>query len=494
MPPSDSPQLSDEEFRKISTWVKFGPFGIDPKNLDPGPTTVRRLNRQEYGNTIRALMGVPFDEKLLFPPDDSGYGFDNVADALMVSPILLDKYLQAAETVVDRAVPKATKIVPRKDFNGSDFEAKGSHRSGRSIDGKKSTTVAREFEIDSPGKYNVQISTKQHGSFEFDPARYTVTCRIDDEEAFSVELGWDENKLTIYDAVKDWALGKHAIVFDVNPVKPEKDPGQDEELEERDSGTHVHFEIHSVSIEGPIGTEERVHPPNYERFFSRDAPPDAPDERRQYAADVLRQFTKKAFRGQVAQETVDRLVAIAEAVYSQPDQTFETGIGRAIVAVLASPRFLFSNRKYRNRATRRRTTPWSTKWDWLHVCHIFCGRQMPDDELFRLAEEGKLRSNLLEQVDRMLADPRADAFVTNFVGQWLRTRDISNVDVDPAVVLGFAEELEELRDWFRSRFRRGSRRRDREVSPESQAKIDRYREIRRILDRVDDDLKPRDAT
>ena len=113
MPPADYGKLSDEEEDKITDWVKSGPFGINPD--DPGPITVRRLNRQEYGNTIRTLMGVRFDEKIFFPPDDSGHGFDNLADALMVSPLLMEKYLHAAELVVDRAVPKVTRIIPRQD-------------------------------------------------------------------------------------------------------------------------------------------------------------------------------------------------------------------------------------------------------------------------------------------------------------------------------------------------------------------------------------------
>jgi hypothetical protein len=104
-----------------------------------------------------------------------------------------------------------------------------------------------------------------------------------------------------------------------------------------------------------------------------------------------------------------------------------------------------------------------------------------------LARDGGLREQLPQQVDRMLTDPKADAFVSNFVGQWLRTRDVPQASVDAAVVMGYGEELEELRQWFRSFFRRGGRRG--EMSDEDQAKIDRYREIRAIVDRIDDDLK-----
>lgn len=486
MPPVDSPKLKPEEMARITRWVKLGPFHIDPENPDPGPIAVRRMNRQEYGNTVRSLMGVDFDEKLLFPPDDSGHGFDNVADALMVSPLLLDKYLQAAEMITDRAVPSVTKIIPRLDFRGDDFKSTSpdSDRTGRSIDGKKTTTVERAFKLDADGQYNVTIGTKQHGSFEFDPARYHVTCKIDGEVAFESELGWDENKLTEFTSVKGWPAGEHRISFHVTPVVQEND--EDEDLDD-DGGTHVHFEVYRVSVEGPLETNDLVHPRNYERFFTRDAPPESPEERRDYAAEILQRFATRAFRGKVDSVTVGRLVDIAESVYTQPNETFESGVGRAIVAILASPKFLFRIESAEATDPHQRFAP-VDELSLASRLSYFLWSSMPDDELVGLAEQGKLRENLPQQVDRMLADKRADAFIANFVGQWLRTRDVVNANVDPNVILGYADELEELREWFKT-LPRGFFRRRGEMPAEDQAKLDRFREIRRIVDRVDDDLK-----
>ncbi|MCC9601326.1 DUF1592 domain-containing protein [Stieleria sp. JC731] len=485
MPPVGSPKLKPEELARVNRWIKFGPFGIDPENPDPGPITVRRMNRQEYGNTVRSLMGVDFDETLLFPPDDSGHGFDNVADALMVSPLLLDKYLQAAEMITERAVPRVTKIIPRQDFRGHDFTTsdKGSNRNGRSLDGKKETTVSRQFAIKDNGRYNVSIGTKQHGSFEFDPARYKVICRIDDELAFESELGWDENKLTEFDSVKDWDAGDHKISFQIEPIVNASD---EDDLED-EGNTHVHFEIYRVSIEGPLDTQELVHPQNYDRFFTRDSPPEGAEERRQYAAEVLERFATRAFRGKVDRKTVDRLVSLAEAVYSQPETTFESGISRAIVAVLASPRFLF---RIESAASDDPSSRYALVDELSLASRLsyFLWSSMPDNELVELAEQGKLRENLESQVDRMLADKRADAFIRNFVGQWLRTRDVVNANVDANVILGYSEELEELREWFKT-LPRGFFRRRGEMSDEDQAKLDRFREIRRQVDRIDDDLK-----
>jgi hypothetical protein len=96
MPPANKPRPSAAEREVFERWIKYSAFGIDPKNPDPGRVTVRRLNRGEYRNTIRDLMGIDFNSDVEFPPDDTGYGFDNIGDVLTVSPMLLEKYLAAA--------------------------------------------------------------------------------------------------------------------------------------------------------------------------------------------------------------------------------------------------------------------------------------------------------------------------------------------------------------------------------------------------------------
>ena len=103
MPPADKPRPSAEEIATLESWIKRGAFGLDPADPDPGRVTLRRLNRVEYRNTIRDLMGTDFRADEEFPADDSGYGFDNIGDVLTVSPLLLEKYMQAAEAIVAKA-------------------------------------------------------------------------------------------------------------------------------------------------------------------------------------------------------------------------------------------------------------------------------------------------------------------------------------------------------------------------------------------------------
>src|SRR6185436_5674988 len=110
MPPLEANNtLTADERTKLENWIITAAFGLDPSRPDPGRVTLHRLNRAEYQNTIRDLMGVEFDTQATFPGDDSGYGFDNVADVLNMSPLLMEKYLAAAQAVVDKAVPRVAR-------------------------------------------------------------------------------------------------------------------------------------------------------------------------------------------------------------------------------------------------------------------------------------------------------------------------------------------------------------------------------------------------
>src|SRR5438045_9217486 len=111
MPREKEPPPSVEERAKLERCIKYSALAIDPKNPDPGRVTIRRLNRVEYRNTIRDLMGFDYKVEDELPPDDTGYGFDNIGDVLSISPLLLEKYMQAAETIVAASVPRVPMVV-----------------------------------------------------------------------------------------------------------------------------------------------------------------------------------------------------------------------------------------------------------------------------------------------------------------------------------------------------------------------------------------------
>ncbi len=110
MPPAKKDRIPPGDFAKLEEWIKRGPLQLDPQHPDPGRVTLRRLNRIEYRNTIRDLMGIDFRTDEEFPADDTGYGFDNNGDVLSTSSMLLEKYMQAAEIIVTRSVPMTKEV------------------------------------------------------------------------------------------------------------------------------------------------------------------------------------------------------------------------------------------------------------------------------------------------------------------------------------------------------------------------------------------------
>src|SRR5205085_9113708 len=119
------PRPGDDQLARLEQWVKTSAFHIDPKDPDPGRVTVRRLNRVEYRNTVRDLMGVNFDTDNEFPPDDTGHGFDNIGEVLSLSPLLLEKYVAAARAIVAQAVPAAPTAVAEHRITGRRFTPAG---------------------------------------------------------------------------------------------------------------------------------------------------------------------------------------------------------------------------------------------------------------------------------------------------------------------------------------------------------------------------------
>ena len=177
-----------------------------------------------------------------------------------------------------------------------------------------------------------------------------------------------------------------------------------------------------------------MHPANYTRFFSRDEVPSDAAGRRTYARETLSAFADKAYRRPAPAESVDQLVEIAEKFYNVPGNSFESGIAQAMAAALASPRFLF---RVDRPVPAAAGATFANVDDYSLASRLsyFLWSTMPDDELFKLAAAGTLRTNLGAQVKRMLADPRSAAFVETFTGQWLQTRLVTTVPLNPREIM-----------------------------------------------------------
>lgn len=496
MPPASADQPSASERKVLEGWIKRDVFGIDSSNPDPGRVTIRRLNRVEYRNTIRELMGIDFNTDEEFPPDDTGHGFDNIGEVLVMSPVLLEKYMSAAERIIHAAVPGVSKVTPETIIAGTEFARvggavdTGGGRRGGSADRLPFASAGKytkKFKIDQAGDYHVLVEfTVYGGGNNFDPGQADISVSLDGTQIYKGRHGWEDEfhgrKFTV-DLNRKWEPGERELAFELEPVNPDEqqppanpqqvaapvnpqqqadaaqapqqaqvgqqnegaDPAQQAQGARGGRGrgagaggarrSNNNFRINAVHLQGPLDEAHRVAPANYARYFSRESAPSAVVERQQYAREVMRPFVSRAFRRPADEPTLDRLARVSEAYYSQPGKTFEEGIQQAMIAVLASPRFLFriedavadgkTNQQFSevdeySLASRLSYLLWST---------------MPDEELFALAEKGGLRKDLNAQVKRMLADRRSESFVSNFVGQWLRTREVDSVAINSRAVL-----------------------------------------------------------
>jgi hypothetical protein len=420
MPPAGKPRPTAEEIEELANWIKHDVFGTDPKDPDPGRVTIRRLNRVEYRNTIHDLMGIEFKAEEEFPPDDTGYGFDNIGDVLSVSPLLLEKYFQAAETIVKAAVPTASKLTPERSYRGVEFRGAEKGQNGDRLTFSKPATVSRSFGAEAAGDYRLHLELAVQGPYKLDPGRCTVVFKVDDRERLHESYNGLASKAFRYTIDAHLVAGDHKMTFELKPEDPK-------------AGA-VDLRIVTVRLQGPLDAAHRVKPPNYGRFFSRDEAPASGPDRRSYAREVLGRFARRAYRRPVDDRTLDRLVAVAESAYRLPGKTFEEGVAQAMVAVVASPRFLF---RIENAVLGQSSRPHAPIDEYSLASRLsyFLWSTMPDDELFKLAEQGRLRAELPGQVKRMLADPRGKALTQNFVGQWLEVRDLEGIYFNERAIL-----------------------------------------------------------
>ena len=437
MPPEKKPQPSAEQRQQLEKWIKFSALAIDPQNPDPGHVTVRRLNRAEYRNTIRDLMGVDFDTEKEFPQDDSGHGFDNIGDVLTISPMLLEKYLDAAKAIVSEAVPVVSSVPVENVIAGRSFHpneavastggnGRGSQQftNALALSYYQPASVSNTFQAPHPGRYQLLVdltATERYVDNQFDYNQCRVVFKVDGQELLRKEFVREDGKAFHFEFDRDWQPGGHEMTFELEP------------LTQTNQIRSLALRIDAVTARGPLDEKHFVRPKNYERFFIKDVPR-TPAGRREYAHEVLGSFVRKAFRSPVDDQTVDRLVSLAEVVSNQPKKTFEAGLAQAMVAALASPRFLFREEGKESNPTPQ-SHPLVDEYALASRLSFFLWSSMPDDDLFRLAAEKKLRASLTAQVRRMLADPRAEALMQNFSGQWLQARDIESVPIESRAVL-----------------------------------------------------------
>lgn len=400
---------------------------------------LRRLNRVEYENTLNDLFNVRVSIADMLPEDAIAQGFDNVGAALNVSPVLIERYLDAVDAVLDAAIAPVHNMESRTErFDLYDslptwFQA-GVWKQDEGVilfrTSGNSATDLRKFRAPAPGRYRFRISASAHNSDKPLPmavllGNFVVSGNptrhlgyFDAPPGPPKVIEFEERLLKKNDTIKVTPVALPSVYL--NHGNMPKYPGP---------GLHIHW----IEIEGPLA--ETWPSESYRRVFGE------VDPKRGTLADIemlLRAFLPKAFRRPVTDGEEKPFVAIA-AASMESGASFETALRAGLKAVLASPKFLYFRETTNDDGGRLDDYSLASRLSY------FLWSTMPDETLLSLAGRGDLHKPdvLQEQVERMLKHPKAKSFTENFTGQWLSLRDIDATTPDKALY----PEFEELLQW-----------------------------------------------
>ncbi|MDB5311875.1 MAG: hypothetical protein JWO38_6077 [Gemmataceae bacterium] len=419
MPPKKKTQPAKDEKEFVVTWIETALTKTDctgPK--DPGRVTIRRLNRAEYNNTIRDLCGVDFKPAEDFPADDVGYGFDNIGDVLSFQPILLEKYLAAADKILDKALTLPTLTATSKQKfpaqNLSVFPRNAKPADSKEIvfgsDGNASP--ADKFNFPEHGEYSFRFrgwGKKAGGEFP------KVVLRIDGRDVKTFTVDAPKDKQETYEVRERLPAGeKKVLVAFVNPFEDKKQ----EAIRQ--------FGLSFIEIEGPFNAVPRPDPESVKLLLV--ARPAGKADHRAAAEKVLSTFARRAYRRPLKPAESQRLMKLYDVAAAQ-DEPFEKAVRLPMKAVLVSPHFLYRIEDDPPDPNGVRTL---NDFEFATRLSYFLWSSMPDEELYRLAEQGTLRDPgvLGAQVRRMLKDPKVRALSENFAGQWLQLRNVKTLTPD----------------------------------------------------------------
>ena len=476
MPPLGSPRPLQSEVAAVTAWIEAMP-GRARVGIEPGRVTSRRLNRAEYNNTVRDLLGVtlrPADE---FPLDDAGYGFDTVGDVLSVSPLLMEKYMTAARRLSRAAVygertgDKPTKLIRLMTKKSQEDPTPGAlaFSNRGAIYGSFEFPVSGEYELRMRvGNYRPRLTgtARQRELFRKRNLTEPEKAELDELNRLSyppVRMVMTFDGAQILTEVVEGNIdyqyahgesiarvkvraGEHSFRASFPEFADLDDP-----LDNMNTDGRRKLFIDYVDIVGPF-TAVSGKPESYKRLFICE------EQTAACAEKILGTVARRAYRRPVTKEELGALTGLASMVRANGD-LFAESIRVGLQAVLLSPHFLF------------RAEPVSaaaelvSDHDLASRLSYFLWSSMPDEELLRSADSGTLRKPgiLAAQVTRMLADAKSDALVENFAGQWLGLRLMERRKPDPGKFPRLDDEMLEAMRQETTLFTRAILREDRSV-------------------------------
>jgi len=448
MPPKEKPRPAQKDIDALTDWITRRVEAAETKRRADSRVVLRRLNRVEYENTVRDLLGVQIDLKEMLPQDTSAHGFDNVGEALHTSSFLMERYLEAADAALNVAIadrpqpPLVKKRISLKDERLVKTTTESVYRKRDddlvmfSSSAWNAITVTQFYPPDR-GTYRIRISASGVQSSK------PVTFRIDagpmlmGTKNHLVDYFDVPDKPTVIEFVDHFEARDHIRIHPyglagaqtVNKAGADKYDGPGLAVQWVDVEGPLHDTWPPAShrrIFGdlPLGTVPVPGNHNHLEPISKD--PEA-DARR-----ILRDFARRAFRRTVTDDDVTPFVALVKVKLAEK-QSFASAVRVGLKTIMVSPEFLFLREKSGPLddfalASRLSYFLWST---------------MPDDELLSLAADKKLGqpATLRNQVERMLQSPKAAALTENFLGQWLSLRDIDFTSPDFRLYPEFDELL-----------------------------------------------------
>ncbi len=447
MPPANMPQPSPEARAALLSRLEASLDAAAAANPNPGRTeALRRLNRTEYRNAVRDLLALDIDAQSLLPHDESGHGFDNV-NVGDLSPALLDRYISAAQKISRLAVG-GTAAEPRSDIIrvNADFTQER-HVPGLPIGSRGGVSIPFNFAQD--GGYDIQIWLARNRNEEVEglSEAHEVHLLLDRKrvETFTVKPPTDRFDYSQVDKHLKVRLNVAAGPHDLAVTFPRT---QSSLLETMRQPTQSRFNMHrhprtvpavfQVSITGPHAAKGAGDTPSRRRLFV--CRPAAPDEEERCAKKILAAFARRAYRRPVSDADLAGPLAFYREGRAGGD--FDTGIEKALTAVLASPAFLF-----RTELDPEHAAPGGAyrigAFELASRLSFFLWSSIPDDELLDAAARGELNrtDGLEKQFRRMLADPRSSNLAVNFAGQWLHLRSLESFSPNARLFPDFDDNL-----------------------------------------------------
>jgi mono/diheme cytochrome c family protein len=441
MPPQDMPRPKEADYAAFTSWLAGSLDRAWQGRSTPGRYVVHRLNRAEYGNAIRDLLALDIDVTDLLPSDGANFGFDNIAASLNTSPLLLERYLTAAQRISAQAVGDPDMRPGTIEYSISrEFTQKG-HIDGLPLGTRGGTLVRHVFPADGEYKLSgrlVRGVEEGYAGVEGNDLPHTFVITVDGAEVYSAQIGGpkdhevqarDMNEArTLVDARMTGRVRVTAGPHDVGFTWRER-PAQPQDVWQpslRDS-QEVHMigglpRLKTVGVEGPYKVTGVSATPSRDLIFV--CQPQAVLEEQACATKILTNLARRAYRRSVTAADVEAPIAF----YKQSRESgghFDAGIRAGVARILASPSFLYRIERDPAGLRAGAAHPISDV-ELASRLSFFLWSSIPDERLLNLAITGRLREpGVLEaQVRRMIADDRADALVSNFAGQWLQLRNL----------------------------------------------------------------------